>query len=127
MLTTPLLAQAPPPVKCLIFFGAPHRGLDVVALQSMVRGTPSEELVREFDMRSPTLQMLNDGFRRMYEGLNILTIDEMEPTASLQESAPGYWKPPGPLVMMIEKNLPFSIDQRKNVLVCIRIIRELQR
>ena len=32
------LAQLPPPVICLILFGAPHRGLNIVALQSMVRG-----------------------------------------------------------------------------------------
>ena len=104
MLTRPLVAKAPPPVICLILFGAPHRGLDIAALQSMVRGTPSEELVRELEMRSPTLQMLNHGFRRVYEGLDILTIYEMEPTASLQESRPGCWERTGPLVMMTEKN-----------------------
>lgn len=31
-------SQLPPPVICLILFGAPHRGLNIVALQSMVRG-----------------------------------------------------------------------------------------
>ena len=104
MLTMALLAEPPPPVKCLILFGAPHRGLDVVALQTMVKGMPSEGLVQELEMRSPTLQMLNDRFRRVYEGLDILTVYEMQPTASLQESTPGCWKRTGPLVMMTEKN-----------------------
>lgn len=104
MLTMSLLAEAPPPVQSLILFGAPHRGLDVVALQTMVRGTPTEGLVQELEVRSPTLQMLNDRFRRVYEGVDILTVYEMEPTASLQESTPGCWKRTGPFVMMTEKN-----------------------
>lgn len=102
MLTIPLLVEPPPPVNCVILFGAPHRGLDVVALQTMVKGTPSEVLIHELSMESPTLRMLNDGFRRVYQHLPILTIYEMEPTASLQELTPGSWKRTGPPVMMTE-------------------------
>lgn len=91
-------------VKSIIFFGAPHRGLEVTAIESMVHGTPTEDLIRELKMHSPTLERLNDGFRRVYEGVNILTIYEMEPTASLRRNELDTWERTGPPVMMVEKH-----------------------
>ncbi len=73
-------------------------------MQSMVHGTPSEDLIRELKMHSPTLERLNDGFRRVYEGVNILTIYEMEPTASLRRNELNTWERTGPPVMMVEKH-----------------------
>ncbi len=73
-------------------------------MQSMVYGTPSEDLIRELKMDSPTLERLNDGFRRVYAGVNILTIYEMEPTASLRKNEFDTWERTGPPVMMVEKH-----------------------
>lgn len=70
----------------------------------MVHGTPSEDLVGELKMQSPTLSRLNDGFRRVYEDVNILTIYEMEPTASLRRGEFDTWERTGPPVMMVEKD-----------------------
>ena len=73
-------------------------------MQSMVQGTPSEDLIRELRMRSPTLERLNDGFRRVFEDVDILTIFEMEPTASLRMGESNAWERTGPPVMMVEKD-----------------------
>ena len=99
-----IIVSARPTVKSIIFFGAPHRGLEVSAMQSMVQGTPSEDLIRELRTRSPTLERLNDGFRRVYEDVDILTIYEMEPTASLHRDKLNTWARSGPPVMMVEKD-----------------------
>ncbi|CAD6592661.1 MAG: hypothetical protein ASARMPREDX12_006341 [Alectoria sarmentosa] len=93
-----------PTVRSIIFFGAPHRGLEIATMQSMVQGTPSEDLIRELRMRSPTLERLNDGFRRVFEDVDILTIFEMEPTASLRMDESNAWERTGPPVMMVEKD-----------------------
>ncbi|CAF9933215.1 MAG: hypothetical protein ALECFALPRED_005507 [Alectoria fallacina] len=97
-------ASIRPTVRSVIFFGAPHRGLEITAMQSMVQGTPSEDLIRELRMRSPTLERLNDGFRRVFEDVDILTIFEMEPTASLRMGESNAWERNGPPVMMVEKD-----------------------
>ena len=73
-------------------------------MQSMVHGMPSEDLVGELKRHSPTLRRLNDGFRHVYEDVNILTIYEMEPTASLRKGEFDTWERTGPPVMMVEKD-----------------------
>lgn len=73
-------------------------------MQLMVQGTPSEYLIRELEMQSPTLRKLNDGFRRVYGDVGILTIYEMEPTASLRMNESDIWERTGPPVMMVESN-----------------------
>ena len=73
-------------------------------MQSMVQEMPSEDLIRELKMHSPTLTRLNDGFRRVYGDVDILTIYEMEPTASLRKNDFDTWERGGPPVMMVEKD-----------------------
>lgn len=97
-------AQSLPIVKAVIFFGAPHRGLNINALQSIMNGTPSADLIRELSWQSPTIQKLNNGFRHVCEGLDILTIYEKTPTATLRKSKSGRLKRTGPLEMMVEKD-----------------------
>ena len=103
MLTMAFQAQSPPVVKAVIFFGAPHRGLNITAMQSIMNGTPSAELIRELDRQSPTIHRLNDGFRHLCEGLDILTIYEKKPTATLCKSESGRLERTGPPEMMVEK------------------------
>lgn len=84
-------------------------------MQSMVQGTPSEDLIRELKMHSPTLTRLNDGFRRVYGDVDILTIYEMEPIASLRKNDFDTWERGGPPVMMVEKDsaiLYWSVETR---------------
>lgn len=73
-------------------------------MQSMVRGMPCEDLVRELEMHSPTLRRLNDGFGRAYNDVNILTIYEMEPTPTLRKGEFDIWEKTGLSVMMVENH-----------------------
>ena len=104
MLIIPFPARVPPVVKAAIFFGAPHRGLNITAMQSIMNGTPSAELIRELGWQSPTIQRLNSHFPRWCEGLDILAIYEKKPTATLRRSNSGRLERTGPLEMMVEKD-----------------------
>ena len=104
MLIVSFLAQSQPIVKAVIFFGAPHRGLNITAMQSILNGTPSAELIRELGWQSPTIQRLNSTFSHLYEGLDILSIYEKKPTATLCKSESGGLERTGPLEMMVEKD-----------------------
>lgn len=97
-------AQSPPTVDAVIFFGAPHRGLNITAMESVMKGTPSADLIRELGWQSPTIQKLNNGFRHVCENLDILTIYEKTPTATLRKSNSGRLERTGPLEMMVEKD-----------------------
>lgn len=98
------LAQSQPIVKAVVFFGAPHRGLNITAMQSILNGTPSAELIRELGWQSPTIQRLNNAFRHLCEGLDIFSIYEKRPTATLCKSESGGLERTGPLEMMVEKD-----------------------
>lgn len=91
-------------MEAVIFFGAPHRGLNIAAIQSIMNGTPSADLIRELGWQSPTIQKLNNGFRHACEGLDILTIYEKIPTATLRKSKSGRLERTGPIEMMVEKD-----------------------
>jgi ankyrin repeat protein len=96
--------RQPLPVRSLVFFGAPHRGLDIVAIKTLVDGTPSEDIVQELRKQSPTLTRLNDDFRYLHADLEILTIFELEDTPSVIETPDGEWRHDGPSVTMVEKD-----------------------
>ena len=113
-------ARVPPVVKAAIFFGAPHRGLNITAMQSIMNGTPSAELIRELGWQSPTIQRLNSQFPRSCADLDILAIYEKKPTATLRRSDSGRLERTGPLEMMVEKDsallnlekeVPLGLDQ----------------
>lgn len=104
MLIVSFLAQSQPIVKAVMFFGAPHRGLNITAMQSILNGTPSAELIRELGWQSPTIQRLNNAFRHLCEGFDILSIYEKRPTATLCKSESGSLERTGPLEMMVEKD-----------------------
>lgn len=96
--------QNPLPVTSLIFFGAPHRGLDTVAIKTLVEGSPSEDIVQELKKQSPTLTRLNDDFRHLHGHLEILTLYELEDTPSIRETPDGKWRQDGPPIAMVEKD-----------------------
>jgi hypothetical protein len=70
------------PVRAFIFFGAPHRGLNVTALQTLVKGEPTEKLVDELKAESATLTDLNQGFSHIARDIDILTCYETRSTKS---------------------------------------------
>jgi hypothetical protein len=64
----------------IIFLGAPHRGLNVTALKTLVKGEPSEKLIDELRPDSGTLTDLNRGFVHIAGDIEILTCYETRPT-----------------------------------------------
>ena len=68
------------PVRDIIFLAAPHRGLNITALQTLVRGKETEQMVLELKSESPTLTWLNQGFTRFARDIDILTCYETKPT-----------------------------------------------
>ena len=73
------------PVRAIIFIGAPHRGLHVMALQTLVKSKPTEDMIRELKAESPTLTDLNDKFRYVAKDIDILTCYELAPTKTAIE------------------------------------------
>ena len=73
------------PVCAIIFFGAPHRGLQTTALETLVKSQPTEDMLRELRARSPTLNELNDKFRFVANNIDILTCFELWQTKTAVE------------------------------------------
>ncbi|KAK8255637.1 ankyrin repeat-containing domain protein [Phyllosticta capitalensis] len=91
------------PVRSIIFLGAPHRGLDVTALQTLVEGTPPQTMVTELKPGSPTLQKLNTGFKKIAQDIDILTLYETRTTKTVVLED-GSWKRTGNPVMMVDRD-----------------------
>jgi ankyrin repeat protein/pimeloyl-ACP methyl ester carboxylesterase len=120
-------SRQPLPVRSLIFFGAPHRGLEITAIKTLVDGTPSEEIVQELKKQSPTLTRLNDDFRHLHGDLEILTIFELEDTPSVRESPNGEWQQDGPLVTMVEKDSAILYWAKEQRVACNADHRHIAR
>lgn len=71
------------PVRAIVFLGAPHRGLDIDSLQTLVKGTLTETLVMELKAGSPTLTDLNSRFAHFAKDIDILTCYETKPTKTV--------------------------------------------
>lgn len=65
------------PVRSIIFMGAPHKGLETTALETLVKSQPTEDIIRELRSESPTLTELNDKFRHVAKDIDILTCYEL--------------------------------------------------
>ena len=68
------------PVRGIIFLAAPHRGLDIMALQTLVNGETTEQMILELKSESPTLTWLNQSFTTFAQDIDILTCYENKPT-----------------------------------------------
>ena len=91
----------PFPVSCVIFLGAPHRGLHIDALETLVESKPTEDIVRELKAGSPTLTYLNENFRNVVSDVQIVSVYEKRPTPTAIQLPDGSWKRHGPLVKMV--------------------------
>ena len=73
------------PVREIIFLGAPHRGLNVKALETLVEFQPTEDLIRELRPGSPTLTSLNNRFKDVVKDVHILTCYELHRTKTAKK------------------------------------------
>ncbi len=76
----------------MIFMGAPHKGLETTALETLVSRKATEDMIRELKSESPTLTELNDKFRYVAKDIDILTCYELSPTKTAIEVLFDYAK-----------------------------------
>ena len=117
----------PPPIACLVFFGSPHRGLEVESLRTLVNGMPSEDLVWELKRDSPTLTRLNTEFKELYGGFDILTIYELRDTPSARQKEDGSWDTNGPLITMVPRDSAVLHWEKEKILGVSQHHREMAR
>jgi hypothetical protein len=87
-------------VRHIIFLAAPHRGLNITALQTLVKGEATQELVGELREGSPTLNNMNQKFIHVARDIDILTCYENKKTKTLIH-VDGVWKREGDPAMMV--------------------------
>ncbi|KAL5352483.1 hypothetical protein ACLOAV_002431 [Pseudogymnoascus australis] len=92
------------PVRTLIFFGAPHNGLEVTALETLVKGRPTQTLISELKRESPTLTGLSERFRHVAKDMTIHTYYESRPTSTVSEGPDGHWERRGEALVMVERS-----------------------
>ena len=93
---------SPFPVCCVVFLGAPHRGLDVKALETLVKSKPTEDLIRELKSDSPTLTHLNKNFPNVVSDIRIISCYEKHPTPTVVWRN-GKWERSGPKALMVSE------------------------
>ncbi|OBT39216.1 hypothetical protein VE00_10383 [Pseudogymnoascus sp. WSF 3629] len=91
------------PVREIIFLAAPHRGLNITALKTLVKGEATEQMVLELQSESPTLAWLNQCFAQFARDIDILTCYETKPTKTAID-VDGVWVREGPPVMMVSRD-----------------------
>ncbi|KAL5349520.1 hypothetical protein ACLOAV_005815 [Pseudogymnoascus australis] len=90
----------------VIFFGVPNRGLESSSLNSMVKGQPNEDLVRNLHPDSSFLSLLHQRFldKFVLEDSKIICIYETNYTATVEFSTETRkWEKTGKKVMMVPK------------------------
>ncbi|KFZ01163.1 hypothetical protein V500_00867 [Pseudogymnoascus sp. VKM F-4518 (FW-2643)] len=90
----------------VIFFGVPNRGLESSSLNSMVKGQPNEDLVRNLHPDSSFLSLLHQRFldKFVLEDSKIICIYETNYTATVEFSPETRkWEKTGDKVMMVPK------------------------
>ncbi|KAL9069066.1 MAG: hypothetical protein Q9157_006295 [Trypethelium eluteriae] len=91
------------PVCCIVFLGAPHRGLQVEALETLVKSRPTEDIVLELRSGSPTLTYLNNNFRQVVDDIQIISCYEKYPTPTVIRRG-DTWERTGPKVLMVSED-----------------------
>ena len=92
-------------VPFIVFFGAPHRGLDSPSLRTVLGLEDlSKDIVDELGESSPTLTDLSESFSRIAHKLSICSCFEELPTKTLIKDKDGILKREGPPAMMVTQN-----------------------
>lgn len=68
-----------------MFLAAPHRGLNVTAMQTLVKGKASQALVDELSGGSRSLNEISARFAQIAGDIDILTCYETKPTKTAIE------------------------------------------
>ena len=99
---TPRLYQS---VCGIIFFGAPHRGLNNPELEEAVQGTPPDDLLRDLRPNSSLLSTLNQSFPEACKDFKIISCYETQHTRTYQLKDPtdphSRWEKTGPPRFMV--------------------------
>ncbi|KAL9133201.1 MAG: hypothetical protein Q9175_005624 [Cornicularia normoerica] len=122
------------PVRSIIFLGAPHKGLETTALETLVKSQATEDMIRELKSESPTLTELNDKFRHVAKDIDILTCYELSPTKTAFEvffdhhkrprstdsvqMPDGTWKHESPPIMMVSLDSARQWYPREKFVAC---------
>jgi hypothetical protein len=77
--------------RAIVFFGAPHRGLDIDALQIVTQGRPTEEMIRDLHPTSKLLLDLNDAFRALSGSVVLISCYETNETPTTREVLSMYF------------------------------------
>lgn len=89
-------------VPLVIFFGAPHGGLNTNALETLVEGTPSETLIKQLKPGSPALEYLSKSFKQIGSSIKVVSVFERLPTPTAINTPTG-WDRAGEKVMMVKE------------------------
>lgn len=92
------------PVRAIVFLAAPHKGLHVEALQTLVKGQPTYGIVHELEKGSATLLELNLKFAQMAHEIDILTCYETKQTKQAVKLEDGSWARKGSPVTMVDRD-----------------------
>ncbi|KAF4955463.1 hypothetical protein FSARC_11830 [Fusarium sarcochroum] len=91
------------PVRAILFFGTPHRGLNIKALETMVQGQENAKLIKDLEGESAALENLREGFKRIANTFKIYSFVETRTTPMVTE-IDGVWQRGAHREMMVSRN-----------------------
>jgi hypothetical protein len=71
------------PVRLIVFFATPHRGMNIDALRTVIKNEPPQRLIDELEPNSGILRDLHSRFRRVSDDIQILSVYELQKTATV--------------------------------------------
>lgn len=105
-----------PCIYSIVLFGAPHRGLNTTALETLVTGSVSERLIRDLKSDSVVLANLSAEFASASKKVRIITCSELRTTPTARKDPEGRWKRDGPEVMMVDRvSACLYVDQEERI------------
>ncbi|KAK8244691.1 hypothetical protein HDK90DRAFT_166251 [Phyllosticta capitalensis] len=92
------------PVRAILFLAAPHKGINVEALETLVNGRPSQMMIAELRTGSPTLLDLNAKFAEVAYGIEIHSFFETMETPTVRQNENGILSRSGQAVTMVDRD-----------------------
>ena len=87
----------------VVFFGAPHQGMELDAVLALVRGQPTQRLIEDLMPGSTLLENLNEEFKYVVEDVKVIACIELKLTPTARADENGLWQRNGPEKMMVSK------------------------
>lgn len=93
-------------IYAVVFFGPPHRGLEVQSLEQLTRGKETHGLITDLEKGSTLLRELNEKFPNVSKNIKIVTCFELQatPTTQSRHDDSESWERTGPTKMMVDQN-----------------------